>query len=105
MITAASHSWRSNHESHALELVVPPAETAFAYVHKRGEVFTWQAWRPFGGMFAYGEGSDLEEVKKLAEKAAGRAVFIEGVTDVAEEAPRVVAEPPAEKPRMRKPRG
>lgn len=93
--------WRSNKDSHSLELLVPPAETVFAYIHKRDEVFTWQAWRPFGGMFAYGEGKDLEDVKKAAEKAASVAVFIDGVTEV-EEAPRVIAEP--DPPKKRKPR-
>lgn len=97
--------WRSNKDSHSLELLVPPAETVFAYIHKRGEVFTWQAWRPFGGMFAYGEGADLEAVKRAAEKAASVAVFIEGVTEVVEEAPKVVAEPPAKPPKRRKSRG
>lgn len=91
--------WHSNKDSHSLELLVPPAETVFAYIHKRDDVFLWQAWRPFGGMFAYGEGVDLEEVKKLAEKAASGVVFIEDVTEV-EEALKVIAEPP----KKRKPR-
>lgn len=96
MTTGASHSWFANRESHALELVVPPAETRFAYIHKSpAGLFQWQAWVPFGGMKAFGEEKDLEVAKSKALSVAATVVWIEGVSKMPEvEAPKVSDEAP-----------
>lgn len=90
MTTEASYSWFPNRESHALELIVPPAETRFAYVHKRPDgVFQWQAWVPFGPMKEFGEEKDLEVAKSKALSVAATVVWIEGVSKMPEvEAPK-----------------
>lgn len=81
----APYSWFANRESHALELIVPPAETRFAYVHKRPDgVFQWQSWIPFGGMKEFGEEKDLEVAKSKALSVAATVVWIEGVSKVPE---------------------
>ncbi len=93
-----SYSWFANRESHALELIVPPAETRFAYVHKSpAGLFQWQSWIPFGGMKAFGEEKDLEIAKSKALSVAATMVWIDGVSKIPEEAPKVVEDSPAKK--------
>lgn len=85
MSESSSYSWFSNRESHALELIVPPAETRFAYVHKSPVgLYQWQAWIPFGGMKEFGEEKDLEVAKSKALSVAATVVWIEGVSKIPE---------------------